>query len=253
VRGRLLTLGLVAGLFWGTPKATAQSVSPESPSEGHQYQVTPYLWGSGLVGQLGIGNRTADVDASFSDILDHLHIAAMVVADARWNRIVAATDLIYIDLRGERATPGPLFSSVNPQQKLLILTPEGGYRVVATDSTSLDIVGGIRYWHLNNELMFKAGALPDVDLQASRGWVDGIVGARVKRTFLTNFSASAYGDVGAGGSTSTYQIAGIIGWDFHEHVGLIAGYRYLKVKYDQKDVLLDVSMKGPLLGVTIRF
>jgi hypothetical protein len=82
----------------------------------------------GLDGQVGIGNRTAEVDASFSNILSHLHFAAMGLADARRNKFVVLTDALYTDVRGQAATPGPLFSSVSPQQKLFILTPVAGYR-----------------------------------------------------------------------------------------------------------------------------
>jgi hypothetical protein len=204
------------------------------------------------VGQLGVGNRTADVDASFSNILDHLHFAAMGVADAQWNKLVAVTDVFYTDLRGHRATPGPLFSSVNLQQKLFILTPEGGYRVLNTEVTSVDVVGGIRFWHLNTELQFQPGLLPALDVQGSRSWVDGIVGVRARQTLAHNWWVSGYGDVGAGGSTHTYQIVGTAGVDLHQHFALIGGYRFLTVNYNN-NILLSTDFKGPLFGFTVRF
>jgi hypothetical protein len=85
------------------PRISAQSTSPQSASESWQFQLTPYAWGSGMDGQLGIGDRAADVDASFSNILDHLHFAAMGLADARRGKRVALTDIIYTDLRGQQA------------------------------------------------------------------------------------------------------------------------------------------------------
>ena len=39
---------------------------------------------------------------------------------------------------------------------------------------SVDMLGGIRYWHLKTELQFQPGLLPGIDVQDSRGWVDGI-------------------------------------------------------------------------------
>ena len=88
---------------------------------------------------------------------------------------------------------------------MFLMTPEGGYRIVDTDDTSLDVLGGIRYWHLSSELQFQPGVLPGINLQANRSWVDGIVAVRAKRTLADVWWASGYGDVGAGGSTSTYQ------------------------------------------------
>jgi hypothetical protein len=97
------------------------------------------------------------------------------------NRLVLLTDLGYSDLRGHHATPEDLlFSSVSPNQKLFLLTPEGGYRMLDATRASVDIVGGIRYWHLKTQLQFQPGLLPGADVQDSRGWVDGILGLKGK-------------------------------------------------------------------------
>ena len=118
---RVFVFGVVASVMLCASEMSAQSVSPQ-PSADWQFEFVPYLWGSGMEGEVGIGNRTADVDASFRNILSHLHFAAMGLTEVRRDRMVALTDLIYTDLRGQHATPGPLFSSVNPEQKLFILT-----------------------------------------------------------------------------------------------------------------------------------
>jgi hypothetical protein len=206
-----------------------------------------------LDGDVGIENRTADVDASFSNILSHLHFAAMGLVDARRNKFVVSTDLIYSDLRGQHATPGPLFSSVNPQMKLLILTPQGGYRILDAEGASIDAVGGIRFWRLKSELQFGAGVLPGIDVQDSRDWVDGIVGLRAKKTLPGHWWVSASGDLGGGGSKFTYQIITTAGLDIHQRYALDFAYRYLSVDYDKDNFLFDTAMKGPLLGFTIKF
>ena len=41
-------------------------------AEGWTYQVAPYLWGSGLDGEVGIGPVTAPAEASFSDLVENL-------------------------------------------------------------------------------------------------------------------------------------------------------------------------------------
>ena len=102
--------GLMLGLSLCAAQASAQSASSSSTA-GWQGQIVPYLWGSGINGQVGIDNRTADVDASFGNILSHLHFAAMGMADARLNKFVVLADAFYTDVRDENATPGPLFSS----------------------------------------------------------------------------------------------------------------------------------------------
>jgi len=242
---------VIVMLSW-SGSVMAQSAQPSSPSEGWLLEVTPYLWGSGLDGELGVRDRTADVEASFSNILSHLHFAAMGLADARHGRILAITDVVYTDLRGHHATPGPLFASVNPQQKLFILTPEAGYRLLETDATSLDVVGGVRVWHASSELQFQPGVLSGIDLQDSQSWVDGIGGLRARQTLGRHWWVSAYGDFGAGGSSRTYQLIGNVGVAIRHRYALLLGYRYLSVDYSER-VMLDTAMKGPLLGLTVKF
>ncbi len=250
---RYLVIGVAAGLMLCTSPAFAQSTVPAPSTEEWQLEVVPYLWGSGIAGPVGIGNRTAELDASFSNILSHLHFAAMGLADARRDRLVVLTDVIYTDLRGQDATPGPLFSSVDPQQRLFVLTPEAGYRLIDSDDASLDVVGGIRYWRLKSELEFQSGVLPGIGLRASRGWTDGIVGVRARRKLSRKWWASAYGDLGAGGSDLTYEIVGNAGLDIRERYAVVFGYRYLNVDYDKNGFLFDTAMKGPLFGFTIKF
>jgi hypothetical protein len=253
VAGVLLCASHASAQSAPPPSATAQSAAAQASAEAWQFEVVPYLWGSGINGPVGIRNRTVDVDASFDNILRHLHFAAMGLADARRDRLVVLGDVIYTDLRGHRATPGPLFSGVEPQQRLFILTPEAGYRVLGNEEASVDVLGGIRYWHLKSELQFQAGLLPGVDLEASRGWVDGIAGLRARMPLSSRWSVSAYGDVGAGGSKLTYQIVGNASLDFHDRYGVDFAYRYLSVDYDNDGFLFDTAMQGPLLGFSIRF
>jgi hypothetical protein len=250
---RYLVLGTVVCLLLYAPALSAQTAPSPSTPDGWQFQVVPYLWGSGLDGGVGIGARTVDVDASFRNILDHLHFAAMGLVEAQRDQLVILGDTIYTDVRGQRATPGPLFSGVSPEQRLFILTPEAGYRLLNTEGASLDVGGGIRLWHLNSELNFQPGILPALNLEASRNWVDAIVGLRATRDLPRNWWARAYGDLGGGGSNFTYQIVGTAGLDIHERYALNFAYRYLSVDYDKDNFLFDTAMKGPLFGFTIKF
>ncbi len=249
---RHIVRGIVAGVLLCTSQAAAQSAAPQPSAENWQVQVVPYLWGSGLKGPVGIGNRTVELDASFSDIFSALHFAAMGFVDARRDRLVVLTDVIYTDLREQHATPGPLFSGVDPQQRLFILTPEAGYRVLDSEDMALDVVGGIRYWYPQSELRFRPGVLPGINLAESRGWVDGIVGLRARRALSRKWWVNGYWDLGAGGSKFTYQIFGRVNVDIHERYALNFGYRYLSVDYDNNNFLFDIAMKGPLFGFTIK-
>jgi hypothetical protein len=248
-----IVLAVVTCLLVCAPRLTAQSPTQPS-SEPLEFRVIPYLWGSSINGRLGVADRTANVDASFRNILDHLHFALMGFADVTWNnKVVVLSDVLYTDIRGERATPGPLFSSVSPNQKLFLFTPETGYRMLDSGRASVDVVGGIRYWHLKTELAFQSGLLPGTTVREGRGWVDGIVGFRGTAYLPRHWWVTGYADAGGGGSNFTYQILGLGGVDIHQRYALAFGYRYLNVDYDRNHFLFDVAMKGPLLGFAFKF
>jgi hypothetical protein len=252
VNARVLVVGVVASVMLCASDISAQPVSPP-PAGDWQIEFVPYLWGSAIDGDVGIGSRSAIVDASFSNILSHLHVAFMGALEARRDRLVILTDFVYTDLSGHRATPGPLFSSVDPEQKLVILTSEGGFRLVNSDGAAVDLVGGVRFWGLRSELEFGAGVLPSVGMTANRDWADAIGGLKARVALLGNWWVSGYGDFGGGGSKRTYQLSGTGGVDFHTRYAFLVGYRYLKVDYDNDGVLFDNELKGPLFGFALKW
>ena len=70
-------------------------------------RVTPYLWGSDFKGRIGIGDHSANVDASFADLFRELNFGFMGVVEADRDRFTTLTDLVYMNLSDEHATPGP--------------------------------------------------------------------------------------------------------------------------------------------------
>jgi hypothetical protein len=91
----------LAGLAFGSGVANGN----ESDWE---FEVTPYLWAAGLDGNVGIRDRTADVDVSFRKLLKHLDGAIMVTGEARHGPWGFGIDLIYVNVSDQSGTPGPL-------------------------------------------------------------------------------------------------------------------------------------------------
>jgi hypothetical protein len=239
------------GLF--VPVLSAQAVPPASSSEGWRFKVVPYLWGSDFRGTLGIRDRSADVDASFLDILKELNFAFMGTVEAGHDRFVSAADLVYLNLSDEHATAGPLFSGVNAVQKSFLLGPVAGYRVVGSNEAFLDVLGGIRFWHIKGDLEFQPGLLPGFNLDGSRNWVDGIFALRGKGHLSPSWYVTGFGDIGGGGSNLTYQLLGLAGRDFGNRYALVLGYRYLNVDYNKDLFLFDTGMGGPVIGWAFKF
>ena len=220
-----------------------------------QFQFTPYFWLAGINGRAGIGNLDVDVDASITDSDVDLNFGLMGTFEARKNRLVILTDFQYSNLGTDRATPRNLFSTASADFKTFVLDPEVGYRLIDNQEKGafVDVLGGIRYWHLKSELTFNAGLLPAVSLTRSRDWVDGVAGIRGRKHLTPRLFLTGKADLGGGGSNLSYQLFGGVGVLFGKRFALIGGYRDLDVNYNKDGFLFDVALHGPIFGLGIKF
>jgi hypothetical protein len=232
-----------------TPKP--QNVDPDT----WQFQVTPYVWIPGISGRAGVGNLAVDVDASLTDSDVDLNFAFMTTFEARKNRFIILTDLQYSNIGTERATPRGLFSTATADFKTFVLDPEVGYRIIDNPDKGsfVDVLGGIRYWHLRTDLTFNAGLLSSVSATRSRDWVDGVAGIRGRAHLSKRWFLTGKADLGGGGSNFSYQLFGGVGLLFGKRYALIAGYRDLSVNYNKDGFLFDMALHGPVFGLGIKF
>ncbi len=227
---------------------------PSAPTDEWQFQFVPYVWITSITGRAGIGPVIIDTDTSVTSSDVEFNFGFMGTFEARRNKFVLLTDLQYSDLATERSNPGPLFSSTRASFKTFVLDPEVGYRIVDNEKGAfVDVLGGIRYWHLNGTLAFRAGILPAFEVSRSRGWVDGIFGLRGRAALSERWFVTGKADLGGGGSNFTYQLFGGVGVNVGKRYALIAGYRDLSVNYNKDGFLFDMSLHGPVFGFGIRF
>ena len=223
-------------------------------TDNWQFQFTPYLWIASISGRAGIGNLIIDTDTSVTDTGVELNFGFMSTFEARKNKFVFLTDLQYSDLSTEKGNPGPLFSSTRASFKTFVLDPEVGYRILDNGKGAfVDVLGGIRYWHVNGTIDFRAGILPAAQASRSRSWVDGVAGLRGKAALSERWFITGKADLGGGGSNFTYQLFGGVGINLGKRLALIGGYRDLSVNYNKDGFLFDMSLHGPVVGLGIKF
>ncbi|MEY9624982.1 hypothetical protein [Sinorhizobium fredii] len=114
--------------------------------------------------------------------------------------------------------------------------------------------GGKYYWRIETDakvsfLGFSRSIQSDFD------WFDPIVGARAHYHINDKISILAQGDVGgfAVGSDLTWQALATINYSFNDKLTVSAGYKVLSVDYENDGHVFDATLKGPVLGLTIRF
>ena len=235
--------------------ARAQSAPPATTSPDEwEFNVTPYVFLPRLKGTIGVVGETAEVNASFSDIFRNLDFAAMGTFEARKGNWSVLVDGMYMSLSGTKVTPSPFFSDIDVEVKEIVVTPQVGYRVVRTEHGSIDLLAGVRIWHVNTHLTFQPRIRPLVDVEGSRNWVDPIIGARGTRTLsprtfvLGEFDAGGFGV----GSDFTGQVFGGVGFQLKPRVALIGGYRYLRVDYVKEGFIFRTDLSGITLGAKFR-
>lgn len=226
-----------------------------APDDKWQFQFSPYFWLASLHGTTGTGNNTTQVDIPFSDLFHTLKFAFMGVVEARKNKLVVLVDTEYVSISDDKATPGPLYSGVTAKVKTFIFDPEVGYRVFQDPEKGqfIDVLGGVRAWHISTDLTFSPGILPGTQVQASRTWVDGIVGLRGKAALSKKVFVTGKFDLGGGGSKFTWQLFGGAGYNVNPKVALIFGYRVLDVNYDKNNFVYDMNQRGPIMGLGFKF
>ena len=261
--------------------AQAQTVPRAEP--GWQFSVSPYAWVPSIDGTLRYqlpgqsGSGSADVSKDGSGLLEALNFAAMIAAEARYQRYSVLTDFIYLDLGGsssklrdvnfggggnagvganlDRGTESSLSGS--------LWTLMGGYTVMQGDWGHADIVGGFRLFSLNSETNIRlAGDVTapsgsasfnrNAKLSESTTLFDGIIGMRGRLVIGDGFYAPYAFDIGTGSSTLTWQASAGLGYQF-SWGGVALGYRHLSYEQSSKNLVQDLSFSGPFLALNFTF
>lgn len=240
-------------------KTMPANSNPKSPAaaaaDEWQFEVVPYFWLASLHGTTGSDVRTIQVDESFGDVFHNLKFALMGAFGARKGKFVLQADTEYVSLEDKGATPGPFFSDVTARIKMFIFSPQAGYRLYddPDKGASVDVLGGIRVWHLSTEFDFSAGILPANQFDASRTWVDAIGGLRGRTAISEKAFITGNFNLGGGGSKFTWQVFGGLGYNIKPNIALIGGYRVLDVNYQRNNFVYDVNQRGPIMGLGFRF
>ncbi|WP_331371523.1 hypothetical protein [Sinorhizobium chiapasense] len=235
--------------------ALAPQPQPDESPDGWSFSFAPYFWMAGLEGDVAsFGLPSVEIDQSFSDIFSDLDFAFMAAGDARYGRFSIFTDLEYVKVSTDSATPhGILAEKVNVKAETFTAFVGAGYAVVDDSNARLDVIGGARVWSADTTISFSGGILDGRSRDDGATWVDGLVGLRGVYSFTPEWYVTGWGLVGAGAADLDWDVAGAIGYNVNDRISALAGYRAMGVDYSDDGFTYDVIQHGPILGVAIRF
>lgn len=258
----LCALTAIGTCLAGSGAMAADIYSPMTPqvqqtsTEGDwSFSFAPYFWVAGLSGDIGqMGLPTVEVDASFSDIVDHLDFGAMAMGEARNGPYSLFGDVMYTRISGQAGTPrGLLATDVELTSETFVGLLGVGYSVFENSVARLEVAGGLRVWSVESELSFSGGLLDGRTRSDGATWVDGLAGLRGTYSLTPEIYLTGWGFIGTGGADLDWDVAATIGYRFSDTVSAVAGYRALGVDYSDGGFVFDTVQQGPILGLVVRF
>ncbi|MBB5326518.1 hypothetical protein [Tunturiibacter gelidoferens] len=230
----------------------APATNPADDDKWH-LAISPYLWFAGVHGTIGARDRSASFHASVGDVLSKLNIGLMGAVEARKRRFVVPIDFMWIKLSDDTAIPEeayPGVSTIKAKMTETIFTPKVGYRVVDSPKLQTDVLVGLRYWHLGENLSFQPSGILADDSQAAN-FVDVVAGAKISMALSPKASVTILGDAGGGQANVDYQVAAYLGYRIKPTVMLGVGWRYLDINYRPSSTFVyDAAQQGVLIGAT---
>ena len=256
---------LYAGLLLlGPALAKAEESGADS---GWDFAAAAYMWGADIGGKTGSG---ADIDVSFSDIFSGLNAGFMGTFEARKDKWLVLTDLVYLDVSADDKTrvtipvgpgigPGPGAIDIDTKVKLdlkgTVFQLAGGYNLLSDGPLKLDLLAGARYLNLDNDItvdLSSIGGSRKTKFSDSGNVWDGIVGVKGMYALNPRWSLPYYADIGTGQSDFTWQAAAGVAYHAAKWVDVAFVYRYLKWNIGE-DFVDDLHFSGPTLGAIFRW
>ena len=215
------------------------------------------------------------IEIDIDDLLSNLDFTLQGIVGARKGKFLFMADLFYYKGSGgaDVTTTKPL--GITGQEKLTeeldidmknyFMTFSGGYNLLHTDKSSMDVLLGARYFKLDQEVeldLTYAVTLPISNrtflIQASENltvkdhvW-DAVIGVRGDVALNNDWYLTYHADYGGGDSDHTWQAYGAIARKFYWG-DVTVGYRHLEYEFDDTDFIAEMEYDGPMIGARLYF
>lgn len=223
-----------------------------------QYHFIPYIWFSGIEGDVAVRGIPVHVDESFADLAENLDFGFQFHFEARKDKWGYYIDPTYINLSADASSNGTSADADLTQW----LVDFGGIRQLWSkcrgnegQMSSIDLLFGGRYWNMNTDLdVSGVGRFSD-----DESWIDPIIGARYTTDFSKSWGFITRYDIGGFGvgSDFTWNLLLLLSYRTSQSGRLLFGYRILDVDRENGSgadfFKYDVTYKGPILGYSFSF
>lgn len=253
--------------------AAAPALADDTGNEW-QFRVIGYAYVPDIGGAAGFpSGGSANVDITANELVDNANLAGMGAFEFQKGRFGGFVDLIYLDIgdsvddatslgQGSVPLPPGITADAALDIEATLVTFGAGYRLRASESTTVDLFAGVRYldgkatldWAFSAPFGPFVGPAQAGSSTISDDAIDGIAGVKGRFTFGADreWFVPFYADAGAGDSDLTYQVSTGLGRRFGK-AEVIASYRYLRYEFSGDRLIEDLDFSGPAIGLAYRF
>lgn len=221
-------------------------------TEDWQFEITPYLWATGMEGSTGPKGFEADVDMSFGDIWDNLDKAFIINMEANKGQWSTWFDFIRMQISDD-GNVAVFDVDVGMKQTLA----EFAIAYQLPEHEQVELFGGARYSNVDSTIAFEGTGPIGIGRKVKVGddWIDPILGIRGTWQLNEQWTIRARGDIGGFGIGSDFSWHAVLAasYQLNDTVSFKVGYRYLDTDYDDNDFVFDVASSGIAAGVGFRF
>lgn len=244
-----------------------------SGSDEWQFTMLPYLWMTGLQGDVTVKGISSEVDVGFDDILDALDFAGQIHLEVQRGRWGLFLDPTYMKLSADEdvsSARGYLGADVDVSLEQWLVEFGGFYRAIErpigddqTRHIAVDVLAGARYIYLKGDIEIQGTGPLGIRIERddSKDWLDPMIGARVFLDLTDRLILGLRGDVGgfdvSNSSDFAWNVLAALGYKLSDNMTLWAGYRYMDIDYDDGSgnnlFEYDVELSGPIVGLAVKF
>ena len=219
------------------------SSATHSQASDWQFEITPYMWFSGIDGDVSVGDRTAEVDVGFDDIIKNVDMASLIMLTAQKGQLVLWGQFDYISMNDSGSTAAGK-AEVDIDQ---IAAAGGvGWQFLGglTERATTDVLIGARHLSISTEIDVSGVGSREGD----RDVTDAILIVRPSIPMGEKWRFNPTFSIGAGDSDIVWELQPHFQYHFNETWAGRIGYRRLHYKVPGDRVEFDGAFHGFILG-----
>ena len=246
--------GIVIGLLCTSCIFLTAGSTLAAMGSGWHHHLSIYGWLAGIDGTAKYPvDSGSDLEVEASDVLDNLNGVFMGNYAGGYGRWSVLVDAVYLNIGSTENRETQLgTAALGLDLRSWVLTGAVAYDFVQTEQSTVGVLGGVRYLSLETDLEIGFEGSPLESTSETASLTDGIVGVRGMFNINEHWFIPYYADIGGGSTDFSYQLFAALGYRF-KWFDVTLGYRHLYFDLDDDELMEDLQVSGPKLGIGFSF